>query len=104
MYKTINELEYIIFGFFAPKKSDKKQQQNMPELETEQKAAERQQGQGLKILAPKQMITRMRILLAQLRAGNNSEKLKNEIKKIVHSLYRSKNLSKTIYNNLMNKH
>ena len=37
------------------------------------------EGQGLKILSPKQMITRLPILLAQLKAGNNSGKLKNEI-------------------------
>ena len=48
------------------------------------------------------MITRLRILLAQLKAGNNSQKLKNEIRQIVYSLYRSKNMSKTIYNSLMN--
>ena len=49
---------------------------------------EKQQGQGLKLLTPKQMIVRLPILLAQLKAGNNSEKLKNEIRQIVYSLYR----------------
>ena len=44
------------------------------------------------------MIIRLLILLAQLKAGNNSEKLKNEIRQIVYSLYRSKNLSKTNFN------
>ena len=48
------------------------------------------------------MITRLPILLAQLKAGNNSQKLKNEIRQIVYSLYRSKHLSKLIYNSLMN--
>ena len=48
------------------------------------------------------MITRLPILLTQLKAGNNSQKLKNEIRQIVYSLYRSKSLSKTIYNSLMN--
>ena len=47
------------------------------------------------------MITRLLILLAQLKAGNNSEKLKNEIRQLVYSLYKSKNLSKKIYNNLI---
>ena len=61
-----------------------------------------QKGQGLKILTPQQMITRLPILLAQLKAENNSQKLKNEIRQIVYSLYRSKDLSKTIYNSLMN--
>ena len=48
------------------------------------------------------MVIRLPILLAQLKAGNNSEKLKNEIRQIVYSFYRSKSLSKTIYNNLFN--
>ena len=48
------------------------------------------------------MIIRLPASLAQLKAGNNSEKLKNEIRQIVYSLYRSKYLSKTIYNNLVN--
>ena len=74
----------------------------MPELETDKEAEKRQQGQGLKILTPQQMITRLPILLAQLKAGNNSQKLKNEIRQLLYSLYRSKNLSKTIYNSLMN--
>ena len=48
------------------------------------------------------MITILPILLAQLKAGSNSQKLKNEIRQIVYSLYRSKRLSKKICNNLMN--
>ena len=48
-------------------------------LETGKEAAERQKGQGLKIMRPKQLITRLPILLAQLKAGNKSEKFKNEI-------------------------
>ena len=59
-------------------------------------------GKGLKIMTPKQMITRLPILLAQKQAGNNSQKLNNEIRQIIYSLYRSKNLSKTIYNHLIN--
>ena len=75
---------------------------DMPPLETEEEAAQRQKGQGLEIMTPKQMITRLPILLAQLKAGNNSQTLKNEIRQLLYSLYRSKNLSKTIYNSLMN--
>ena len=74
---------------------------NIPGLKSEESVEQRQRGQGLKILTPKQMITRLPILLAQLKARNTSEKLKNEIRQIVYSLYRSKNLSKTIYNSLM---
>ena len=66
---------------------------NISDLKSEKSATKRQQkGQGLKILTPKQMITRLPILLAQLKAENNSEKLKNEIRQIVYSLYRSNNI------------
>ena len=51
---------------------------------------EQQKGEGLKILTPNQMLTRLPITLAQLKAGNNSEKLKNEIRQLLYSLYRSK--------------
>ena len=61
-----------------------------------------QEGQGLKILTPDRMLSRLPITLAQLKAGNNSEKLKNEIRELLYLLYRSKKLSKTIYNNLIN--
>ena len=59
-------------------------------------------GKGLKIMTPRQMITRLSILLVQKQAGNRSQKLNNEIRQIIYSLYRSKNLSKTIYNHLIN--
>ena len=55
-----------------------------------------QQGSGLKILIPNQMLSRLPIFLAQLKAGNNSEKLKNEIRQILYSLYRSKKLTKQL--------
>ena len=49
-----------------------------------------QSGQGIKILTPSQMISRLPITLEQLNVGNNSEKLKNEVSQLLHSLYRSK--------------
>ena len=58
-------------------------------------------GEGLKILTNKQMLNRLPILLAQIEAGNNSIKLKNEARQILYSLYRSKVLTKTVYNNLI---
>ena len=58
-------------------------------------------GSGLKILTKKQMLNRLPILLAQIQAGNNSIKLKNEIRQILYSLYRSKELTKTVHNNLI---
>ena len=61
-----------------------------------------QKGQGIKILTPNQMLNRLPIALAQLQAGNNSNKLENEIRQLLYSLYRSKNMTKQVYNNLMN--
>ena len=61
-----------------------------------------QKGQGIKILTPNQMLSRLPIALAQLQAGNNSENLKNEIRQLLYSLHRSKNMTKQVYNNLLN--
>ena len=58
-------------------------------------------GSGLKILTNKQMLNRLPILLAQIQVGNNSKSLKNEIRQILYLLYRSKVLTKTVYNNLI---
>ena len=74
------------------------------DLESEESAAQKnnQQGRGLKILTPNQILSRLPISLAQLKAGNNSEKLKNEIRQLLYSLYRSKKLTKNVDNNLIN--
>ena len=58
-------------------------------------------GTRLKILTPKQMFQRLPIALAQIKAGNNSESLLNEIRQIVYSLYQSKQITKKVYNNLI---
>ena len=73
----------------------------MPDLESEESVAQRrnQQGQGLKI--PNQMLSRLPISLSQLKTGNNSEKLKNELRQLLHSLYRSKKLIKQLYKSLI---
>ena len=65
---------------------------DMPDLETEESAEQRRKhkGQVLKILNPQQMLSRLPISLAQLKAGINPQKLKNEIKQLLYSLYRSK--------------
>ena len=63
--------------------------------------ASRAKGEGLKILTNKQMLNRLPILLAQIQAGNNSKSLKNELRQIIYSLYRSKVLTKTVYDNLI---
>ena len=59
------------------------------------------EGKGLKILTPKQMLQRLPIALVQVKAGNNSENLLNEIKQIVYSLYQSKKITKKVYNNII---
>ena len=53
-------------------------------------------GTGIKILAPKQMLQRLTIALAQVKAGNNSESLLNEIRQIISSLYQSKQITKKV--------
>ena len=58
-------------------------------------------GTGLKILTPKQMLQILPIILAQVKAGNNSENLLNEIRQTIYSLYQSKEITKKVYNNLM---
>ena len=58
-------------------------------------------GTRLKILAPKQMLQRLSIALAQVKTGNNSENLLNEIRQNIYSLYQAKEITKKVYNNLM---
>ena len=58
-------------------------------------------GKGLKILTPKQMLQRLPIALAQVKAGNNSESLLNEIRKIVYSLYQSNQSNKKVCNSII---
>ena len=60
-----------------------------------------QEGKGLNILTPNQMLNRLSIILAQLKTGNNLEKLKNEIRQLLYSFYLSKNMTKQVYNNLI---
>ena len=55
----------------------------------------------LKILTAKQMLQRLQMALAQVKVGNNSENLLNEIRQIVYSLYQSKEITKKVYNNLI---
>ena len=62
---------------------------------------EQQEGSSLKILTPNQILSRLPIPLAQLNAGNNSEKLKNEIRQLLYSLCISKKLKKQLYKSLI---
>ena len=67
----------------------------------EAKRLSKQKGTGLKILTPNQMLKRLPMALEQIKAGNNSETLLNEIKQIVYYLYRSKEITKKVYNNII---
>ena len=77
---------------------------DIPELESEEstKQNKEQRGVGPKILTPDQILSRLPITLAQLKSGNNSQKLTNETRQLLYSLYRSKKLTKTIYNRSIN--
>ena len=102
MAKILSLLKEILDP--SNKKSDEQlDTTDMSELESEESAAERrnQQGQGLKILTADQMLSRLPITLVQLKAGNNSEKLKNKIRQLLYSLYRSKKLTKQLYKSLI---
>ena len=57
---------------------------------------------NLKILTPKQMLQRLPIALAQVKAGNTSENLLNKIRQIIYSLYPAKEFTKKVYNNIIN--
>ena len=70
----------------------------MSEAKAKAKATE---GTGIKILTLKQLLQRLPIALAQVKAGNNSESLLNEIRQIVYSLYQSKQITKNIDNNII---
>ena len=67
----------------------------------EAKKLARQEGEALKILTPNQMLKRLPIALAQIKTGNNSESLLNEIRQIAYSLYRSKEITKKVHNNII---
>ena len=69
--------------------------------ETSRHIDESRQGKLFKTLIPKQMLQRLAIALAQIKSGNNSESLLNEIRQIVYSLHQSKEITKKLYNNIV---
>ena len=73
----------------------------MSEAKTKSKQNNTNEGTGLKIFTPKQMLQRLPRALAKVKAGNNSQNLLNEIRQIIYSLYQSKEITKKVYNNLM---
>ena len=72
---------------------------DMPPLEVGEE--EVKEGKGLKILTSNKLLIRLPILLAQMKARNNSYKLKNEIRQILYSLYQHNKITKKVYNNLI---
>ena len=73
-------------------------------LEAKRKASEelkKEEGTGLKILTPKQMLQRLPIALAQVKAGNSSESLLNKIRQLGYSFYKSKETTKKLYNSII---
>ena len=68
--------------------------------EAKNKAKNKASGKELKLLTPKQLLQRLPIALAQVKARNNSERLLNEIRQIVYSLYQSKEITEKVYNNI----
>ena len=89
--KVLYEIQKTID--YVPKENTFKIEENKKVIDIFKKILkynqQNQQGEGLKILTPRQMLSRLPISLAQLKAGNNSEKL-NEIRQLLYSLYRSK--------------
>ena len=111
--KENNKLVNVIrSGLKDLKKEIKEMSKEEREIETPDKIVEivkeilnfnkqNQKGYGLKILTPNQMLSILPISSAQLKAGNNSEKLKNEIRQLLYSLHRLKKLTKEIYKSLV---
>ena len=101
--KTLTEIKNIVKN--VPEDDLLKTEENKKIIDIVEKIlelnSEKQLGLGLKKLRPKQMFSRLPITLAQLKAGNNSEKLKNEIRQLLYSLYRSKKLRKQLYKSLI---
>ena len=98
---VLENIESSLFeGYYLNHKNlpEESNETDMAELESEESAAQRRNiiGQGLKILTPNQMLSRLAICLAQLKARNNSEKLKIKIRQLLYSLYRSKKLTENI--------
>ena len=101
--ETLTEMKNIIKN--VPKDNPSKTEESKKMTDIVERVLvlnhEKQIGLGLKILTPNQMLSRLPITLTQLKAGNNSEKLKNEIRKLLYSLYRSKKLTKNVYKSLV---
>ena len=105
--KQLQEIQNInqkIFEIFIIQDKDNDLFNNNAKIRSEaiyEAKQDQTRGTGLKILTPKQFLQRLPIALAQVKAGNNSESLLNEIRQIVYSLYQSKQITKKVYNNII---
>ena len=70
----------------------------MPPLEGDERVKE---GKGLKIITPNKLLTRLPILLALIKAGNNSYKFKNEVRQMLYLLYSHNKITRKVYKNLI---
>ena len=101
--KVLSTLQRIID--YIPKDNAFKSEENEKIIDIVERILEfykkSQSGQGVKILTPNDMLSRLPISLAQFNAGNDSEKSKNKIRQLLYSLYKSKQLTKNIYKSLV---
>ena len=100
----LNRIKEAIKNVSEDKKSiieENEKIENIVELIFHFNQLKQQEGLRLKILIPNQMLSRLPISLAQLKAGNNSKKLKNKTRQLLCSLYRSKKLTKQLYKSLI---
>ena len=100
-------MKYIIFkkltlivGFISSKL--KELFQKVLKIKYKEAKYKAKHGEGLKILTPKQMLKKLPIALAQVKAGNTSENLLNEFIQVIYSLYLAREITKNIYNNTVN--
>ena len=78
--------------------SDNKESVDLSDMQSLEDNEKVKEGKGLKILTPNKLLTTLSILLAQIKAGNNSFKLKNEIRQILYLLYQHNKITKKVYN------
>ena len=83
------------------RKGDKKESVDLSDMQPLASDEERKEGEGLKILTPNNLLIRLLILLGQIKAANNSYKLKHEIGQILYLSYQHYKITKKVYNNLI---
>ena len=86
---------------YKPKKKAIKFYDDYSSIASELKTKAKNQGKGLKILTPKELLQRLPTALAQVKADINSENLLNEIRQMVYFMYKSKEITKKVYNNII---